>query len=126
VPWLPSFVSQVIGGLSLTCLFSTRCLPFQYLSICRDCSSIAMSTGFTAVSWLISDGWTDTHTHTHTHTCCYAHRYKSVKHVHSHKCTRGLHQAVHTAENICTHTHTHTHTLTHSHSLCFFLVEARE
>lgn len=41
-------------ALSPTCLFKTRCFPFQYLSICRDCSVLTMSTGFTAVSWLIS------------------------------------------------------------------------
>lgn len=38
----------------LTCLFKTRCFPFQYLSIWRDCSVLTISTGFTAVSWLIS------------------------------------------------------------------------
>lgn len=37
-----------------TCLFKTRCFPFQYLSIWRDCSVLTISTGFTAVSWLIS------------------------------------------------------------------------
>lgn len=37
-----------------TCLFNTRCFPFQYLSIWRDCRVLTISTGFTAVSWLIS------------------------------------------------------------------------
>ena len=38
----------------ITCLFNTRCFPFQYLSIWRDCRVLTISTGFTAVSWLIS------------------------------------------------------------------------
>lgn len=37
-----------------TCLFKIRCFPFQYLSICNDCSVLTISTGLTAVSWLIS------------------------------------------------------------------------
>lgn len=37
-----------------TCLFRTKCFPFQYLSIWSDCSVLTMSTGLTAVSWLIS------------------------------------------------------------------------
>lgn len=39
---------------NLTCLFRTRCFPFQYFSIWSACSVLTMSTGFTAVSWLIS------------------------------------------------------------------------
>ena len=40
---------------NFTCLFKTRCFPFQYLSIWRACRVLTMSTGFTAVSWLISE-----------------------------------------------------------------------
>lgn len=39
---------------NLTCLFRTRCFPFQYFSIWSACNVLTMSTGFTAVSWLIS------------------------------------------------------------------------
>lgn len=39
---------------SVTCLFNTKCFPFQYFSICSDCNVLTISTGFTAVSWLIS------------------------------------------------------------------------
>lgn len=41
--------------LNLTCLFKTRCLPFQYLSIWSACRVLTISTGLTAVSWLISE-----------------------------------------------------------------------
>lgn len=43
----------------LTCRFNTKCFPFQYLSICRDCRVLTMSTGLTAVSWLISANYTN-------------------------------------------------------------------
>lgn len=50
----PRLVSLAFQSSMRSCLFSTRCFPFQYLSIWRDCRVLTMSTGFTAVSWLIS------------------------------------------------------------------------
>lgn len=50
-PWRPY---SILIPSCPTCLFNTRCFPFQYLSIWRDCRVLTISTGFTAVSWLIS------------------------------------------------------------------------
>lgn len=61
--WHSAARFKCFGPVSrLTCLFNTKCFPFQYLSICRDCRVLTMSTGLTAVSWLIS-------AHHRKHTC---------------------------------------------------------
>lgn len=49
-----AFSNEQAADRNFTCLFKTRCFPFQYLSIWRACRVLTMSTGFTAVSWLIS------------------------------------------------------------------------
>lgn len=52
VRWLSNF--YYIKKL-ITCLLSTRCLPFQYFSIPSACNVLTMSLALIAVSWLTSE-----------------------------------------------------------------------
>lgn len=51
---LARFLSASRYSSIRSCRFSTRCFPFQYLSMLSDCRVLTMSYGLIAVSWLMS------------------------------------------------------------------------